>query len=201
MMKTTITITTVLILLMASSCGTEVELNTDEIIASGDLELMNTERERIKNEEVELAKKLKSIDAAIAKKDTTENLPLITVLPLAGENFEHFVELQGNVQTKNNLVLYPEFAGVMSQVLVKEGQRVSKGQVLARINDGGLGQQRNQMQLQADLAKTTFEKQARLWEKKIGSEMQYLQSKTNYEAQQRCALWPTTSIQPTAHSE
>ena len=62
---------------------------------------------------------------------------------------------------------------------------MTKGQILAKIDDGGLSQQVAQLQIQADLAKTTFERQARLWNQKIGSEIQYLQAKSNYEAQQK----------------
>ena len=67
----------------------------------------------------------------------------------------------------------------LTQVYVKEGQKVSKGQFLAKIDDGGLSQQVAQLQIQADLAKTTFERQKRLWEQKIGSEIQYLQAKSS----------------------
>ena len=75
--------------------------------------------------------------------------------------------------------------GNLPGVYVKEGQNVTKGQLLATIDDGGLSQQVAQMQIQADLAKTTFERQERLWQQKIGSEIQYLQAKSSYEAQQR----------------
>ena len=99
--------------------------------------------------------------------------------------FNHYVELQGNVSTKQNLVIFPEYSGILTRVYVKEGQKVSKGQTLAKIDDGGLSQQVAQLQIQADLAKTTFERQERLWNQKIGSEIQYLQAKSTYEAQQK----------------
>jgi RND family efflux transporter MFP subunit len=73
----------------------------------------------------------------------------------------------------------------LSQIYVKIGQKVSKGQNLAKIDDGGLSNQLAQMETQAALAKTTFERQKNLWDKKIGSEIQYLQAKTNYESQMK----------------
>ncbi|WP_313791166.1 efflux RND transporter periplasmic adaptor subunit [Lacinutrix neustonica] len=73
--------------------------------------------------------------------------------------------------------------GILRSVLVKEGQHVSGGQLLARIDDGGMSQQIAQFQIQADLAKTTYERQKRLWDQKIGSEIQYLQAKSAYEGQ------------------
>lgn len=98
--------------------------------------------------------------------------------------FNHFVEIQGNVQTKQNVLIYPEYQGILTRVIVKEGQRVGKGQTLARIDDGGLSSQVAQAEAQAALAQTTFDRQKRLWDQKIGSEIQYLQAKTQYEATQ-----------------
>jgi RND family efflux transporter MFP subunit len=75
-------------------------------------------------------------------------------------------------------------AGTLEKVHVQEGQRVQKGQLLATIDDGGLSSQLEQLKTEEELSKTTFERQKRLWEQNIGSEIQYLQAKTNYEAQQ-----------------
>ena len=74
-------------------------------------------------------------------------------------------------------------AGTLERVYVKKGQRVYKGQTLARIDDGGMAQQVAQLAATTALAKTTFERQKRLWDQKIGSEIQFLQAKTNYESQ------------------
>jgi RND family efflux transporter MFP subunit len=86
------------------------------------------------------------------------------------------------VQTKQNILLYPEMAGTLVRVFVKEGEAVRKGQVLAKIDDGGMASGLEQLKTQAELAKTTYERQKRLWEQNIGSEIQFLQTKTNYEA-------------------
>lgn len=75
----------------------------------------------------------------------------------------------------------------LKYICLKSGQRVNKGQILARIDDGGLSNQLAQMETQATLAKTTFERQKNLWDK-IGSEIQYLQAETNYEAQMKAGL-------------
>ena len=112
-------------------------------------------------------------------------MPLITTFTAKQEVFNHYLELQGSVNTKNNLVIFPEYSGILTRVYVKEGQRVYKGQTLAKIDDGGMSQQLAQAQIQANLAKTTFERQQRLWNQKIGSEIQYLQAKSTYEAQEQ----------------
>ncbi|OED39025.1 efflux transporter periplasmic adaptor subunit, partial [Flavobacteriaceae bacterium (ex Bugula neritina AB1)] len=120
----------------------------------------------------------------IAQLDSVQKLPLVTTIKVQDTLFNHYLEIQGNVETKKNIVLYPETSGTLVKVHVKEGQKVSKGQVLARIDDGGLSQQVAQVEVQAALAKTTFDRQKRLWDQKIGSEIQYLQAKANYESQQ-----------------
>jgi RND family efflux transporter MFP subunit len=99
--------------------------------------------------------------------------------------------------TKQNVIIYPEMSGLLSSVYVKEGQYVSKGQLLAKIDDGGLGQQVAQLQIQANLAKTTFERQERLWNQKIGSEIEYLQSKSNYEGQQKAVAQTQSQLAKT----
>jgi RND family efflux transporter MFP subunit len=87
------------------------------------------------------------------------------------------------VATKQNVLVYPEAAGILTSVNVTDGQKVSKGQVLARIEDGAVRNQLIQLKTQLNLAKTTFERQSRLWDQKIGTELQFLQAKSNYESQ------------------
>ena len=169
--------------LLVLSCGGNKEKTVDEIIATDNLEKIRLKRAEIITQQQELNAAIKSIDVKISELDKTKKLPLITTIKTKNEEFIHFLELQGNVNTKNLLTLRPEFSGVLTNVYVTEGQKVNKGQVLAKIDDGGMSQQLAQLQIQATLAKTTFERQQRLWEQKIGSEIQYLQAKSSYEAQ------------------
>ncbi len=169
--------------LLVLSCGGNKEKTVDEIIATNNLEKIRLKRAEIITQQQELNAAIKSIDVKISELDKTKKLPLITTIKTKNEEFIHFLELQGNVNTKNLLTLRPEFSGVLTNVYVTEGQKVNKGQVLAKIDDGGMSQQLAQLQIQATLAKTTFERQQRLWEQKIGSEIQYLQAKSSYEAQ------------------
>jgi RND family efflux transporter MFP subunit len=110
---------------------------------------------------------------------------LVSVETVKDTVFSHYLEVQGNVNTKENLIIYPQFAGILNTVNVIAGQKVSKGQVLGTIDDGGLSQQLAQLENQLALAKTTFERQKRLWDQKIGSEIQYLQAQTNMVSQQK----------------
>lgn len=180
MKKIYLIIATSLILI---ACGGDKKNSTASVIEKGTLEEMRAKRTELVAKSDDLRKELESLDEAIGKKDTNEKLTLITTLAAKDTVFNHYVELQANVQTKENLMLNAEFGGILQQLYVKEGQKVAKGQTLARVDDGGLSSQLAQMETQAALAKTTFERQQNLWNQKIGSEIQYLQAKTNYNAQ------------------
>lgn len=164
------------------ACGGSENNSTEDVIAQGNLEAIRAKKSEISEKQRTLETELKQLDSAIAKMDSNEKLPLVTTILAEAQNFEHYLELQGNVQTKQNVLIYPEMPGTLLRVYVKEGQKVTKGQLLATIDDGGMGSQLAQLKTQADLAKTTYERQKRLWDQKIGSEMQYLQAKANYEA-------------------
>ena len=110
---------------------------------------------------------------------------LVSVLTLKDTIFNHYIDIQGNVNTKQNILVQPEMPGSLVELRVKTGQRVSAGQVLGRVDDGGMGQQLAQIQTQYELAKTTFDRQKRLWDQKIGSEIQFLQAQTQMTSLQK----------------
>ncbi len=182
MKKTTLTILTFLII---TACGNDNQKSVEEVIATDNLEAIRAKRAETIKQYDALTTKLTQLDEAIAQLDTTQKLALVTTYPVKDTIFKHYIELQGNVSTKQNLVLNAEYSGTLNRVHIKEGQKVSKGQLLGSIDDGGLAQQLAQMQVQLSLSKTTYERQKRLWEQKIGSEIQYLQAKTTYESQQK----------------
>jgi RND family efflux transporter MFP subunit len=169
--------------LILTSCGDKKEVSLDEILATNDVEQIKSKKTEIDVKQQVLADDLKKINDKLDALNEDKNTPLVTTFNAKEQVFTHFIELQGNVQTKQNVLVYPEMPGILKNVLVKEGQRVSKGQVLARIDDGGMSQQLAQLETNTQLAKTTFERQKRLWDQKIGSEIQFLQTKTAYESQ------------------
>lgn len=172
--------------LLITSCGGDSKnASVDKAIESKNLTTIKTTRAEIQKQYDAIAAELAKLDLAIAELDTLKKSALVTTAIVNDTIFTHYIDIQGNVDTKQNLIIYPEYSGVLTQVYVKSGQKVNKGQILARIDDGGLSNQLAQMETQATLAKTTFERQKNLWDKKIGSEIQYLQAKTNYEAQMK----------------
>ena len=184
-------------LFILASCSQGKEKSFDEVIESNNLKELQEKRTEIDLKQQEISEQLKILNEKISQLDTIKNLPLVTTIKVEPQQFDHFLELQGNVQTKQNLVIYPEFNGTLTKVYVEEGQRVKKGQILAKIDDGGLSQQLAQLQIQADLAKTTFERQERLWKENIGSEIQYLQAKSSFEAQQQAVNQLKTQLAKT----
>tara|TARA_R110002050_G_scaffold57866_6_gene130212 strand:+ start:13381 stop:14550 length:1170 start_codon:yes stop_codon:yes gene_type:complete len=175
----------IIVTILLTSCGSDKKKSVEDIIATNNLEKIRERKTTLDGEQQVIAAQLKQLQSKIKELDPQERIPLITTFEVKESVFNHYVELQGSVSTKQNLVIFPEYSGTLTRVYVKEGQKVSKGQILAKIDDGGLNQQVAQLQIQADLAKTTFERQERLWNQKIGSEIQYLQTKSSYEAQQQ----------------
>lgn len=174
------------ILLVA--CGSSENGSVSQTIESGNLEAIRSMKTNLTNQLNGIETDLAALEAAIANLDTNENLPLVTTFEVQPQVFNHYLDLQGNVKTRENVLLYPEMAGTLLTVKVKKGARVSKGQILAVIDNGGMSNQLSQLKTQAALAQTTFERQATLWEQKIGSEIQYLQSKAQAEAQANAVL-------------
>ena len=170
-----------LIAVLVSSCGGG-ETSVDDVIATEDLAQLRVKKEALTVQRDSLNNRIARLDRAIAAVDTVQKLSLVSTFQVKDTLFDHFVELQGNVSTRKNLVLNAEYAGILQELKVEEGQKVQKGQVLAVLDDGGLGAQLAQLQSQAELAKTTYERQKRLWDQNIGSEIQYLTAKTQFES-------------------
>ncbi len=174
----------IIIALFLTSCGGGEESTVSAIIAGGNLEEVRKKKTELSEQHKSIGREIALLDSMINANSEFRNLPLVTTFKAKFENFDHYVELQGDVTTKQNVLIYPEAAGTLIRIHVTDGQSVKKGQLLATIDDGGMASQLLQMKTQLALAKTTFERQERLWEQKIGTEIQFLQAKANYEAQQ-----------------
>ncbi|WP_268223167.1 efflux RND transporter periplasmic adaptor subunit [Sinomicrobium oceani] len=189
---------TVLGIAFLTSCGGGGgNKSVDKIIESGSLNEMKSKRSEIVQQRDELSAQLSQLDEAISKLDTLHKLALVSTMRVKDTLFNHYIEVQGNVNTKQNIVINAEYSGILTEVYVKEGQDVQKGQLLAKIDDGGLSQQLAQAEVQASLAKTTYERQKRLWDQNIGSEIQFLDAKTSHEAQERAIAQLKDQIQKT----
>jgi RND family efflux transporter MFP subunit len=165
------------------SCSGNKSESTKDLITSKNLEGLKSQKEKKLKAFNALKNELKQINDAIVDLDPSEKLPLISMLEIKPENFDHYVEIQANVKTRNNVLLYPEYTGTLKAVYAQEGQNVKKGKLLAMIDDAGLKDQLEQLEIQAELSKTIFDRTQRLWDQNIGSEIQLLQAKTTYNSQ------------------
>ena len=172
-MKKVVLIATSLLLI---ACG---EKSTDDLIKDKNI----TE---LKNRKATIQSELEKIDAALVNGNKTpESEALVSVVTIKDTVFNHYLEVQGNVNTKENILVQPEFSGTLTALNVKAGQRVAKGQILGRVDDAGMSQQLASIENQYALAKTTFERQKNLWDKKIGSEIQFLQAQAQMISAQK----------------
>ena len=172
-MKKVVLIATSLLLI---ACG---EKSTDDLIKDKNI----TE---LKNRKATIQAELEKIDAALVNGNKTpESEALVSVVTVKDTVFNHYLEIQGNVNTKENILVQPEFSGTLTTLNVKAGQRVAKGQILGKVDDAGMSQQLASIENQYALAKTTFERQKNLWDKKIGSEIQFLQAQAQMISTQK----------------
>lgn len=145
------------------------------------LDKLISERDALQTQFDEISNQLSALNAKIEALDTTKRHILITTIPVKQDNFTHFFEVQGNIEADKNVLLYPEMGGVIRNILVVEGQKVKKGDVLVDLDTELVELSIKEIETSLELATTTYERQKRLWDQKIGSEMQYLQAKNQKE--------------------
>lgn len=169
---------TALSLSLFSCAKKENTASIDDLIKSKNTKELQVKKALI---QADLAK----IDEALATLDVKKEEALVAVQTVKDTLFNHYLEVQGSVNTKENILIQPEFSGTLTALNVKAGNHVTKGQVLGRVDDAGMSQQLANAENQYALAKTTFERQKNLWDKKIGSEIQFLQAQTQMVSAQK----------------
>ncbi len=165
-------------ILLLSCGGKETNQSIENLIESKNIKELQAKKSAL---QADIAK----IEEALATLDVKKEEALVSVLQVKDTVFNHYLEIQGDVDTKENILIQPEFSGTLTSLNVKAGQRVSKGQILGRIDDAGMSQQLASLENQYALAKTSFERQKNLWAKKIGSEIQFLQAQTQMISAQK----------------
>lgn len=163
------------VLLLAISCGPKDELSQKKTQLA---ELKKSAAEMRASIET-LEKEIAQLDPAFAQENRKAVL-ISTLTPSSGK-FEHFVEVTGSVLSKKNVNISGEVSGRVQEIIATEGMRVTKGQVLARIDAEAISRNIEEIEKQLELAKIVFEKQERLWKQQIGTEIQYLEAKNRKE--------------------
>jgi RND family efflux transporter MFP subunit len=132
--------------------------------------------------------KIADLEKEIARLDTSAEIrkpKLVTLTPVQSGVFNHYIDVQGTVDSEENIAVQPGMPGQVTKVNVHEGDMVKAGQILAEVDNRVIRESISQLQTNVDFAKTAFEKQQRLWNQKIGTEIQFLQSKTQFESLQK----------------
>ena len=174
-----------IIIIIISGCNSSRNASIESLIESGDLEELKKRKKEYVDAMNTMKVELNEINDGISLLDENERLTLVSKYEIQQTIFNTYIEAQANLKTRKNVLILPEFQGTLEKVFVSEGQKVKKGQLLAEINDSGLNEQYEQIVIQAEFAKENFERTQRLWDNNIGSEMQYLKSKTDYEASKK----------------
>jgi len=134
-------------------------------------------------EQASINEKVKALKAELkATSGDNSSTKLVVLQKLEGMPFKHFVEVQARVDGDESVSASPRTQGTVYSIVVKEGDKVSKGQVLASLDDQIVRQTLAEVQTQYEYAKNIYEKQKNLWDQKIGSEVQYLTAKNNKES-------------------
>jgi len=137
----------------------------------------------LKKQQTELTNQIQTLEKELMAADTTgveEGIP-VNITVLEAKPFAHFVEVHGKLDGEESLPIFPKSGGVVQKVFVQVGSAVKKGQILASLDDSAIQKTLDQTKSQYNLALELFERQSKLWEQKIGSEMQYLQAKSQKE--------------------
>lgn len=143
----------------------------------------SAELTKLKKQQAELNIKIAELENEVgAKPDSNGKVTDVSVIAIAPTTFRSYIQIQGKIDAEENVIANAESPGVITAIYIKAGQRVTRGQVLAQIDDKAIQQGIANAQTQVELSRTLFERQKNLWDQKIGTEVQYLQAKAGKES-------------------
>ncbi|WP_216679090.1 efflux RND transporter periplasmic adaptor subunit [Hymenobacter siberiensis] len=140
--------------------------------------------EKLKSEQAATQAKITELEAKTGGPAEAAATP-VSVMNAKPESFKSYLEVQGRVDFDQNATVGSRAAGSLTSIRVQRGDRVGKGQVLATVDASILDANMAELRTRMDLAKTIYEKQKGLWDQQIGTEVQFLQARNNYQALQR----------------
>jgi membrane fusion protein, multidrug efflux system len=174
-MKQVFAIISIVAFVLASCGGGGDQKNNDKLKAE-----IKTKKEELEK----LRKEITELETELAKSDTTRASQgkAVRIQTVANTTFSHSIDVQGRIDAEESVSVGPQMPGLVKRVYVHAGDRVTAGQVLAEIDVDAMTQQLKALKTQRDLAKVVFERQKNLWDQQIGTEIQFLQAKSQYEA-------------------
>lgn len=143
----------------------------------------------MKEDRKTLNTKISKLEIEITKLDSNSasrsKAKLVAIKTIELQPFTNYIEIMGKIDAEQNTNVSTEIPGTVQRIMVQPGQSVSVGQTLGEIDNTVSEIAMNELKQQIDFAKTIYDKQKNLWEQKIGSEVQFLTAKNNYEGLQK----------------
>ncbi|MDQ3047737.1 MAG: efflux RND transporter periplasmic adaptor subunit [Bacteroidota bacterium] len=139
----------------------------------------------LKKQEAEIKTKIAALELELGRSDSSTVGVAVSVIPVKASVFKNYIDVQGRVDADENVTLSTGMPGTITKINVKVGDEVNKGQVLAETDSRALSQSMSDLQTNSDLVNQIYQKQKNLWDQKIGTEIQYLQAKTNKESMEK----------------
>lgn len=165
-----------IILLIVAACGgSEGDKNLEA--KKAELDKARAQLQTVRGTIIQLEKEISKLDPEFARQNT--KAILVSTFVAQKEPFEHKVEVRGAVESRKNVFLSAQVGGEIKRINVKEGQRVTQGQTLIELDADVIRRSITELKTALELATTVYEKQSKLWEQKIGTEVQYLQARNN----------------------
>ena len=167
-MKTKV-ISLLILLVIAASCSSNKQAQLD----------------KLKKEQKAISEKISSIEKNLTASGDSSNIDLnatlVAIAPLQSSTFNHYIEVFGKLDGDQNIGVGAKMAGTVEEIYVKVGEKVSKDQVLVKMENQVLRKSLQEMESSLKLVTDLYNKQKALWEQKVGSEVQYIQAKSNKE--------------------
>ncbi len=173
-------LTTLILLVGLGSCNSGDNAQDIPESLEGKKALLREKRAELK----EISDLVADLEGLIAEQDPARRVNqgrLVTTTQVARSDFKHYVEIQGSVEAQDVVNVTSEVTGRIMNLEVEEGDFVKQGQLISTIDTEQTESQISEIETQLDLARTVYERQKRLWDKNIGSEMQYLEAKNTVE--------------------
>jgi membrane fusion protein, multidrug efflux system len=171
---------TIVLFSLLVSCTAPSENGSELETKKKDLAAAQKEFTALKDKIYKLEKEISEADPAFAQQHN--NAILVTTFIAEKKSFEHMVEIRGSVESRKNVLVAAQAVGEIQKVHVREGDRIVRGQVLVTLNADIIKNTITELRTALELANSVFERQAKLWDQKIGTEVQYLQAKNSKES-------------------
>ena len=163
-------------ILLLSACSTKAPSDKTQQLAD-----LQAEQTKLNQQITTLQNELGVKAGDTSNKQSHRETP-VALSEIKPTSFSHFLEIQGKVDALDNIGVSTKMPGIITAVFVVKGQQVKKGTLLATLDDAVFQQSVQELQNSLDFARTIYDKQKGLWDKQIGTEVQYLQAKNQVES-------------------